>query len=225
MKKVAIHQSQYLPWAPYFRKVAQSDKFVIMDSVQFQKNGVQNRNKIRNKKEDFWLTIPVSGKIDSLISEKIISSPIWKKKHWKSIKTAYQKAPNWHLYADDLEYLYMQEYVTLFEANEAFFKFFLERLEIDTDIVYMSNLNTKSAKSDLVLEICQKVNADKYISGYGGKNYLDEVSFIREGISIDYTKTALPEYPQLHEGFISGLSILDMIMNVNIYEVRRYLYD
>jgi hypothetical protein len=61
MPVVSIHQSQYIPWFPYFKKIAMSDIFVVMDNVQFQKNGVQNRNKIRNYDGDFWLTIPVTG--------------------------------------------------------------------------------------------------------------------------------------------------------------------
>ena len=58
---VSIHQSQYLPWPAYFKKLAISDLFVILDSVQFQKNGIQNRNKLRNQEGDYWLTVPVIG--------------------------------------------------------------------------------------------------------------------------------------------------------------------
>lgn len=69
-KIVSIHQSQYLPWAAYFKKIAFSDTFVILDNVQFQKNGVQNRNKIRNKNGEFWITLPVNNKLDEAINEK-----------------------------------------------------------------------------------------------------------------------------------------------------------
>ncbi|WP_164668013.1 WbqC family protein [Virgibacillus doumboii] len=224
MKKIAIHQSQYLPWAPYFRKVAQSDLFVIMDAVQFQKNGVQNRNKIRNKHEDFWLTIPVSGSINDLILEKSISNPLWKKKHWKSIRTAYQKAPYWYQYANKLEALYSQDYKSLFEVNDNVFKFIIKELEIDTDIVYLSDLNTQMSKSNLVLEICQKLDANVYLSGHGGKSYLNESDFSKRGIYIEYLTSEIPKYPQLYEGFSPGLSIIDMMMNVDLSVIKEYLY-
>ena len=68
--KISIHQSQYLPWPAYFKKIAMSDKFVILDNVQFQKNGVQNRNKLRNKNGEFWITIPLSGSMKEKINEK-----------------------------------------------------------------------------------------------------------------------------------------------------------
>ena len=47
MTVVAIHQPQYLPWQPYFAKALASDLFVYLDTVQFQKNGVQNRNQVK----------------------------------------------------------------------------------------------------------------------------------------------------------------------------------
>ena len=47
MTVVAIHQPCYIPWLPFFEKIKKSDIFVFLDDVQYQKNGWQNRNKIR----------------------------------------------------------------------------------------------------------------------------------------------------------------------------------
>ena len=47
LMKVAIHQPQYHPWINYYIKIAKADIFVFLDDVQFQKNGLQNRNKIK----------------------------------------------------------------------------------------------------------------------------------------------------------------------------------
>ena len=140
MPVVAIHQSQYIPWFPYFKKIAMSDIFVVMDNVQFQKNGVQNRNKIRNYDGDFWLTIPVTGHSDDLILDKRIAEDHWRQKHWKSISASYSKAPQWSLYKERLENLYKLDYATLHQVNKVFLEFIMEALALDTKIVYLSEL-------------------------------------------------------------------------------------
>ena len=76
--KLSIHQSQYIPWPAYFKKIALSDKFIILDDVQFQKNGVQNRNKLRNK-TGILLTIPVKGSLGDSIKDKEIAHDKWKR--------------------------------------------------------------------------------------------------------------------------------------------------
>lgn len=53
--RIAIHQSNLCPWVPFFYKMARCDKFVILTHVQFEKNGYQNRFKVRDK----WITYPV----------------------------------------------------------------------------------------------------------------------------------------------------------------------
>jgi hypothetical protein len=223
MTVVAIHQSQYVPWFPYFKKIALSDIFVVMDTVQFQKNGLQNRNKIRNYDGDFWLTIPVTGHKDDLILEKKISGDHWKQKHWKSISASYSKAPHWPLYKDRLEQLYKKDYSTLHEVNRSFLEFLLESLSLDTKIVYLSQLNALGTKSELVLSVCTELKASTYLSGYGGKAYLQEHDFRDAHIEIEYRESTTPRYPQFHGDFIDSLSILDMMLNVTVPEIRSFL--
>lgn len=225
MTKVAIHQSQYLPWPPYFKKIAAADVFVVMDNVQFQKNGVQNRNKIRNYQHDFWLTIPISGSISEQISEKKIASPVWQKKHWNSIQGSYRQAPMWKTYEDELYQLYNERtYDNLIDVNREVLHFFLRKLKIPTKVVYLSELGVQGKKSDLVLNICKHLGASTYISGLGGKDYLREQDFSEAGIEIVYEPSIPPEYEQFHGEFIPGLSALDYLMNVDVTIIHEYLF-
>lgn len=225
-KKIAIHQSQYLPWPPYFKKVAMADLFVILDDVQFQKNGVQNRNKIRNSHHDYWLTVPVSGHLGDSIREKPISGSKWKMKHWKSIEASYKRSPFWVEYADALYDIYVaDEYTSLFEINQRLFEFFLEVLEIETEILVSSDLHITEKKSDLVLSICKALGADIYLSGLGANSYLDLEKFTDANITIQYLPSISPNYEQFHGEFISGLSMLDMLFNVNRNDIKAYLSD
>jgi len=223
MPVVAIHQSQYIPWFPYFKKIAMSDIFVVMDNVQFQKNGVQNRNKIRNYAGDFWLTIPVTGHIDDLILDKRIAEDRWRQKHWKSISASYSKAPHWSLYRERLENLYKRDYTTLHQVNKGFLEFLVGSLSLDTRILYLSELQAVGTKSELILSICKELNATTYLSGLGGNTYLQENDFNDAHIVIKYMESATPRYPQFQGNFINDLSILDMLFNVTPTEIRGFL--
>ena len=119
--RISIHQSQYLPWPAYFKKIAQSDMFIILDDVQFQKNGVQNRNKIRNKKDDYWITIPVSGPHAESIFEKKIVDKRWRTKHFLSISQSYSRSPYWPIYKNGIESILNTETDLLNEININFY--------------------------------------------------------------------------------------------------------
>jgi hypothetical protein len=222
--KVSIHQSQYLPWPPYFRIVACSDAFVLMDDVQYQKNGVQNRNRVRGAADAFWLTVPVTGHLADHIRDKKLADDRWRAKHWQSIRSAYGGAPQWAKHAAALEAIYAQPAATLGEINDRVLEFFLAALGIGTRVLRMSEMGATGAKSELVLELCRRAGAATYLSGTGAKDYLDEAAFARAGIALEYLPSAPPQYPQFQGGaFIAGLSMLDMLMNVEAAAIRDYL--
>ena len=82
---VSIHQPQYIPWLPYYSKISNSDIFVFLDNVQFQKNGLHNRNELKNSNGRFWLTIPISFNLGDKLSDIKVIDRRWFKKHVKSI--------------------------------------------------------------------------------------------------------------------------------------------
>ena len=95
---VSIHQPQYFPWLPYYSKILKSDLFVFLDDVQYQKNGLHNRNELKNSNGRFWLTVPVSVSLgDKLFEVKIINYG-WRNKHIKSITMNYSKAINFKFF-------------------------------------------------------------------------------------------------------------------------------
>jgi hypothetical protein len=62
MKKIAIVQSNYIPWIGYFDLINSVDEFVLFDDVQFTKRDWRNRNNIKTPNGTFKLTIPVLTK-------------------------------------------------------------------------------------------------------------------------------------------------------------------
>jgi len=215
--KVAIHQPQYVPWLPYFLKIEESDVFIILDSVDFQKNGLHNRNQIKTSQGVQWLTVPVKQQLGQKICDvKIDETGDWCRKHWQTIRQSYGKAIAFKSYEEDLKGLYEREWQSLNELNIELITSIMLWLNIKTPIIRSSQMDAVGNASDLVLNLCLEVGADRYLSGTGGKSYLDENAFNSAGVAITYRPAVFPErYPQLFPkiGFINHLTALDILFN------------
>ena len=86
-KKVAISQSNYIPWKGYFDLINMADEFIFHDDLQYTKNDWRNRNKIKTKNGLQWLTIPCGSSEDRLICEVNLLDSKWQKAHWNQIVT------------------------------------------------------------------------------------------------------------------------------------------
>jgi hypothetical protein len=213
---LTAHQPVYLPWLGLFHKIALSDEYCYLDSVQYQKNDWNNRNKIKTAQGPLWLTVPIltEGHLDKKFPQiEIDNTKDWRKKHWLSIKTNYQKAPYFKKYAPFFEDVYSREWTHLSELNEYMLKWFLQELGISVKFSKASELHLKEAKSDLVLEMCQKLDADTFIFGALGKDYAKEEDFTAERIQLYFQEYNPPTYPQLYGEFAPYMSIVDLLFN------------
>ena len=216
-KRIAILQSNYIPWKGYFDIINSVDEFIIYDEMQYTKNDWRNKIKTANGK--IWLTIPVETKgrlsSDKKISEVKITDKNWMKKHWKSIQLAYSKAPFFKDYKDIFEELYLtckEEYLS--KINYAFILKINEILGIKTKISYDVDYGLIEGKTERLIDLCQKTNATEYLSGPSAKNYIEEDLFKKAGINLlwkDYSN--YKEYPQLYPPFEHTVSVLDLIFN------------
>ena len=59
-----------------------------------------------------------------------------------------------------------------------------EKMHLNPYIVYASDLNVSGAKSELLANLCKKLNATTYVSGPSGRDYLDKSYF--NDIKIEY---------------------------------------
>jgi hypothetical protein len=213
---LSAHQPAYLPWLGYFDKIARADVFVYMDSVQFEKNSFINRNQIKTPQGKMWLTIPVKAKghiSGSIGTTEIDETQQWRLKHLKSIEMNYRKAACFKERYPEIEKLIINSESNLSEYCFQQLKFWLSKLSINTEIVKLSELDIRSSKSDLILEMCRKLNATRYISGINGKSYLNEKEFLDNGICVEYQNFKTHPYKQLYNEFIPDLSVLDWWIN------------
>ena len=213
---LAAHQPVYLPWLGLFHKIALADMFISFNQVQYQPKDWNNRNKIKTNNGSIWLSVPVmrSVYLDKTISEiEIDNSKPWAKKHWKSISLAYSKAPYFNQYRDFFEDVYSKKWMHLVDLNQYMLQGFLDILGIHVTVRRAEEWKFKGEKSDLVLNMCQQVEADSYIFGAQGIEYADVNSFNQAGVTPYFQEYKHPFYSQLHGEFEPCLSILDLLFN------------
>lgn len=215
-KKVAILQSNYIPWKGYFDIIGMVDEFIVYDEVQYTKNDWRNRNKIKTPSGVQWLTIPVSHKtLSQKISETEVSFTNWGKKNWNSIMSNYAKAPYFRSLSEPFQQFYStSQYTKLSEINLWLINHVCSVLEIDTKIVDSKNYELGGDPTERLVSICKQADAKIYLSGPAAKNYIRDNLFAEEGISIEWMDyTNYPVYPQLYPPFSHEVSIIDLIFN------------
>ena len=216
MKKIAILQSNYIPWKGYFDLINMVDEFIFYDEVQYTKNDWRNRNKIKTPQDIQWLTIPVRQEIlDQKIKDTKISDKKWNIKHWRTISQNYSKAKYFKDYKDIFEELYLTcDEVYLSQINYKFITTINEILGIKTKLRWSSEFELVDGQTEKLLGICKDCNADIYLSGPAAKDYFDEELAKQENIKVEWMDySGYKEYEQLNPPFEHGVTILDLIFN------------
>lgn len=229
---ITIHQPEHLPWLGLFNKIAKAEKFVILDSVQYEKNYFQNRNRILGTNGVQWISIPVSNKghMDGSIATTLIATDPknskWREKYLQTISQSYKKYPFFNDVFPLLEEAISLDTEYFCEINIAIIRSFCDALDIRPEYIRSSSLDIDGLKSDLILDICKEVKADIYIAGPSGRDYLDLDSFNEAGIEVRFNDYHHPVYPQRRtEEFVSHLSALDLFMNVGFAEAKKIIMD
>ena len=216
MKKVAILQSNYIPWKGYFDIIRQADVFVIYDEVQYTKNDWRNRNMIKTPTGLQWLTIPVSQlSLNQKICETSVSKSNWNVKHWNALAGNYARATYFRHYEQEMKTLYMSiDSENLSEINRKFIQKINSILEITTEIVDSRMLDLEGDKNERLIDAVQKLNGTHYISGPAAKSYLDLTKFEKASIEVEWMDySGYPEYSQLYESFNHNVTVLDLLFN------------
>jgi hypothetical protein len=213
-----ILQPSYIPWRGYFDQIQQADLFIFYDDVQYDKHGWRNRNRIKTAQGPLWLSIPVSNKgtisNHMLINEmNICWTTDWPRNHWKSIETAYGKAPYFNLYAEGLHELYFSHPDLLVDFTIPLTIHIARALGIQsTRFIRSSEIEgITGTKTDRLIEILTKVGADQYFSGPSARDYIEPEKFSAAGIHLDYFEYNYPEYEQLYPPYDPFVSVLDLM--------------
>ncbi len=225
-KRIAIVQSNYIPWKGYFDLIRQVDEFILFDDAQYTRRDWRNRNKIKAPRGPTWLTIPVEthGKFAQKIKETVISDSGWNAKHWRVITHNYSMARYFSQYKTFFEDLYLgaqEQYLS--KINYRFLRAICNLLGIKTKISWSMDYRLIEGRTERLIDLCKQADAVEYLSGPTAKGYLNEELFRVERIKLCYMNYSdYPEYPQLYPPFDHAVSILDLILNTGP-DAPRYL--
>lgn len=229
MKRVAMLQSNYIPWKGYFDIIAMVDEFILYDHTQYTRRDWRNRNQIKTPQGIQWLSVPVrvKGKYLQKINETEIDGVGWQQAHWKTLASNYAKAPCFKEIAEWLEPLYVTEtYTQLCQLNQKLIQAICNYLGITTKLSNCTDYVLTAGKTERLLNLCIQAGASEYVTGPAAKSYIDENQFKQAGITVLWINyDDYPPYPQQWGDFVHGVTILDLLFNCgkNAYRHMKYL--
>jgi hypothetical protein len=216
-RRVAIVQSNYIPWKGYFDLIAAVDEFVLYDEMQFTKRDWRNRNLIKTPGGTQWLTVPVrtKGRYHQRILETEIDGVEWAAAHWKALTLNYAKAPFFDEAAAVLAPLYLETtYDRLSVLNRTLLEAICRYLGIRTRLTWSTDYHLAEGKSERLARIAAQAGATEYVSGPAARDYLDADAFAAHGIRVHwFDYEGYPQYPQLWGDFVHQISIVDILFN------------
>lgn len=225
-KKVAVIQSNYVPWVGYFAVMAAVDLFVVYECVQYTKNDWRNRNQIVSPDgRRTWLSIPVRHySATQPFIETTILRHDWAMSHFKTLQHYFARTQGWAKWRTDLELLYKsaEKMTYLFEINRLFLKWTVSALKLSTPLVFLDSHPESSNPTDRLVSILKKFDATHYLSGPIARNYIDQKQFDTAKILLEYVN-----YDQLISETLIGsqpvktTSILQMILEGH-HEFKNY---
>jgi hypothetical protein len=215
---LAIHQPNFLPNLSFFYKMACCGIFIIVTNIQFEKGeGWQRRHKIKTHHGDQWLSVPVIGSQNQQIKDvRIKNDGQWQRKHTRVLSMTYGKTKEKDLLNKVLA-IYEQPWERLVDLNMAFIELLREVLEIKKPKIILDEEVT-GRKHELITNVLEKYQATTYLSGMGGKLYMNQNYFDAfeqrgytcEFIDRDFNK----EYPYtiLHYLLTQGVGTIQKLL-------------
>lgn len=228
---ITIHQPEHLPWLGFFNKLSKAEIFVILDSVQFEKNYFQHRNRIIGSNGPQYIGIPTSstGHMTGTIATTEIaerSNPKWKSKYINTIRANYGRHPYFDEVFPVLDSALNVDTRYIADINIAIMKTFAEKMDFMPKYIKTSEMDVHGLKSDLILDICDKLNATTYIAGPSGRDYLNVKNFKDKNIEVVYNDYHHPVYPQRKtKEFVPYMSALDLFMNCGFKEGKKFIIE
>jgi archaellin len=227
--RIAILQSNYIPWKGYFDLINDADVFVFYDCVKYTKNDWRNRNKIYVTASPQWITIPITSESTKIKIEDVkITNTSWQETHAKTLTLGYKKAPFFFQLEELIQdYFIEKKWNRLSELNQYIIKDISRRLRIKTKFINSQDLTLMGDRVEKLVNICKQLNATEYISGPAAKDYLLEKEYLFSDNNISLSYKSYPQYKpykQIQMPFENTISIVDMIANLEWNDIPSYIW-
>jgi hypothetical protein len=220
-------QPYLFPYIGYFQLLAQVDRFVFYDDVNFIKNGWINRNRLLLQGEPRYFTVPLrdASPFRKIRDVEVAPAAGWRRGVQESIRHAYGKAPHFAAVAALVERVLRAETTRIGELAKASVRAVVDHLGLDTELVDSSSRygNESLSGAARVVDICRREGASDYYNAPGGRALYDAAEFARHGIALHFVEAQPIEYRQGGAAFVPGLSIIDVLMHNDPAQTRELL--
>jgi hypothetical protein len=225
---IVAHQPQYFPYLGIYNKILKSKKFIILDDVKFKAEAWHAKTIIKdNNDRIIQLTIPCSKKssMSRNIKDIKIADHRWKIKHLKTIEYIFQNTKYFNETYSIMSNILSQKSDYLADYTIPSITIFLEKLGYSKDKVFIQSKEEKieGKKNDFLINLTKKFGGDEFLSGQGGKSYIDEHKFLKNNISHNFNDFKHPKYFQSGKNFLPNLSIIDATFNIGFKELKKLI--
>lgn len=219
--KLGIMQPYFFPYIGYFQLMNAVDRWIAFDDIQFIDKGWINRNRVLHPdpvKEWQYITLPLDkrGQFDKICDISIKSQVDWRSQILGKLTSYKKKAPYYNQTID-----FVRDCFDTDEANLARFvvrslKMTAQYIGIQTPIDVQSEMDLQLPKIEhpgqWALKISEAIGASEYVNPKGGADIFKAEEFKKAKIELSFLGPKLTPYPQRRDGFIPGLSIVDVLM-------------
>lgn len=220
-------QPYIFPYIGYYQLIASVDKFIIYDDVNYINKGWIDRNRIIVNSKPHLFKIPLRKKSQNLKICQLELTPTHKKWHDKFMKTLVQNYSKSDYFEEANTFI-----SRLLDNNTNNFSEFLfnsihevsNKLDIKANFFSSRKYDNQDISGqNRILDICIKEGATEYINLPGGQGLYSKELFNKKGIKLSFLNIKEFRYKQNTDKFVPSLSIIDLLMNININDIKRLI--
>jgi len=222
-------QPYLFPYLGYFQLIASSDIFVFYDDVDFIKQGWINRNKILINDNPHVFTVPCHNASSNETIKDVVVHEDWRRdKLLKKFRMTYSNAPCFDSAFPLIERVLQASERRVGRLAESSVRQVADYLGLEVDFFRSSDLDVDPSlgRADRLITLTKHFGASTYVNMEGGKELYDKPYFADRGIELLFLTPHLPKYSQYTgDSFHSGLSVIDVMMNVEREAIQSMLRD
>lgn len=230
-RKIAIMQPYVFPYIGYMNLVNASDNFVFYDDVNFIKQGWINRNQIMLMGEPYRFSIPLKRQSQNVLIKDTEVADLTKfaDKFLEQLNFSYKKSPHKESVLDYVKEVLDDRHLSIGEVAIASVELFFAYLSINKSFHYSSKefVATRGLeKAERLIKITKLLQSNDYINAIGGTSLYDKDFFSSRSVRLQFVKPTLMAYKHCNgiaPIFNAGLSIIDLMMNLSVEEIRMHI--
>jgi hypothetical protein len=224
---IAVMQPYLFPHLPYFQLVHAVDRFVVLDDVRFIARGWINRNRILSRQGPLRFTLPLRKASQNREIRELerADDERWRRRFLSTLHHSYRRAPHFEATMDLVARVFQHDERRLAPWLLNGLRLIGRQLGMPDRFVpsaaIYANGHLKGVQR--IVDICAQEHATCYVNGAGGRGLYEPSTFEDHALQLRFVDSRLRPYRQLDLPFVSGLSILDVLMFNGREEIEEHL--